>query len=226
LTTSGQLARLGILVLVFVSGCQWPWQAQSSSKPGPIVAAGKQRNTTLARQCNAEATRLLAAGQTEAALKQVRAALDADPLFGPAHNNLGTIYFRQRKYYDAAWEFQYAANLQPEKAAPRNNLGMVFEMVGRLDDAALAYEEARKLDPVSTEIAGNLARIRVRTHRDDEETRRLLAEIVAKDPRPEWVAWARERLAVVTGQLGASSQSSSAPAEEPLVHPRSPSTQP
>jgi hypothetical protein len=30
---------------------------------------------------------------------------------GPAHNNLGIVYYRQKKYYLAAWEFQYAAKL-------------------------------------------------------------------------------------------------------------------
>jgi hypothetical protein len=30
---------------------------------------------------------------------------------GPAHNNLGIVYYRRKKYYLAAWEFQYAARL-------------------------------------------------------------------------------------------------------------------
>jgi hypothetical protein len=32
---------------------------------------------------------------------------------GPAHNNLGIVYYRQKKYYLAAWEFQHAARLYP-----------------------------------------------------------------------------------------------------------------
>jgi hypothetical protein len=45
-------------------------------------------------------------------------------------------------------------------------------------------------------IAGNLARIYVRTNRKDDRTRQLLSDIVLKDTRPAWVAWAQERLAI------------------------------
>ncbi len=45
------------------------------------------------------------------------------------------------------------------------------------------------------ETIGNLARVYVRGNREDERTRQLLGDIVLKDQRPEWVTWAKERLA-------------------------------
>ena len=129
--------------------------------------------------------------------KAFQTALSADLFFGPAHNNLGTVYLRQQKYYLAAWEFQYAEQLMPHQAEPRNNLGLVYEAVGKLDDAANSYEQALDLEPENPRIAGNLARVYIRGNRTDDKTRKLLESIVMKDTRPDWIAWARERLALM-----------------------------
>jgi Flp pilus assembly protein TadD len=95
---------------------------------------------------------------------------------------------------DLATEFNYAAKLMPNKVEPKNNLGMVLESVGKLDQSAKNYEEAMALEPDNVVVAGNLARVYVRTNRRDEKTRELLTDVVTKDPRPEWVSWAKDRL--------------------------------
>ncbi len=69
---------------------------------------------------------------------------------------------RQKKLYLAAWEFQYASTLMPNRAEPRNNLGVVFESVGKLDDAAEWYEAALQIEPDTPEVISNLARVYVR----------------------------------------------------------------
>ena len=161
------------------------------------VAADPQRDTPKAQVHNASAAKLLACDELQEAEKELKAALKADLFFGPAHNNLGTVYYRQQKFYLAAWEFQYAAKLMPNKAEPRNNLGMVFEAVGKLDDATKSYEEAVALEPEATEIVGNLARAYVKNNRKDEKTKELLTKIVMKDDRPPWVTWAKEHLATL-----------------------------
>jgi len=179
-----------VLVLV-VAGC-------GPAAPRPeqdYKTVASDRDTEAARQHNLLAVEWIQKGNLGAAEGELKAALAADMLFGPAHNNLGTIYFRQRKYYLSAWEFQYAAKLMSDKAEPRNNLGLVFETVGRFEDAAKAYEEALQVEPQATEPAANLARLYVRTGRADERTRQLLTDVVMKDPRPAWAQWARERLA-------------------------------
>jgi len=56
---------------------------------------------------------------------------------------------------------------------------------------------ALELEPENPRIAGNLARTHVRRSRTDDKTRELLEAVVMKDCRPDWIAWARERLALM-----------------------------
>ena len=150
-----------------------------------------------AAEITAKAADLIKSNDLAAAEKELKAALTMDLFYGPAHNDLGIVYYRQEKYYEAAWEFQYAAKLMPGKAEPKNNLGMVYESVGRLDESAKWYDEALALGPDDTEVTGNLARVLVRSGHRDEKTKLLLSDIVMKDRRPEWVAWAREQLVFI-----------------------------
>jgi len=184
------LAVLGSVLVL--AGCQN--QGSGRFNEHPVSAEDVRRDTPQARKLNAEAVDLLKRGETGNAEKKLKAALDLDLFFGPAHNNLGIVYHRQERFYEAAWEFQYAAKLMPGKVEPKNNLGMVFEAVGKLDEAAKWYEEALAIEPDNEEITANLARVMVRAHRRSDRTRQLLNDILMKDRRPEWLAWAREQL--------------------------------
>jgi len=158
------------------------------------VGKDPRRDTDAARAKNAEALDAMARGNYDRAESLLKAALTADIMFGPAHNNLGKVYYRQEKRYLAAWEFEYAAKLMPHQAEPRNNLGLVFESAGRLDEAVNHYKEALALDPENPEVIGNTARARIRRGDDDAEVRDLLGKLVMRDTRQEWVEWARRRL--------------------------------
>ena len=173
-----------------------------SQQPSPYsdyrtAPADLKRDTEAARKRNAAAVGFLRDGKLDKAEKELKAALGADLFFGPAHNNLGIVYQRRGEYYLAAWEFQYAARLMARKAEPRNNLGLVYETVGRLDESAKWYDEAMGIDSENTEVAGNLARVLVKNGKDKERVRQLLDEIILKDPRPDWVAWAKEERAMM-----------------------------
>jgi len=179
---------------LFLTGCQT--QHGSESAMGyETLKDPPNRDTSLAREHNAAALQQMNDGNLDNAEKELKEALAADMFFGPAHNNLGTVYFRQKKFYLAAWEFQYAVKLMPGQVEPLNNLGLVFEKVGRLNDAEQWYDKALSLKPESPEVVGNLARIRIRSHHKDEKTLELLSRIVMKDSRPEWISWARQQLA-------------------------------
>jgi tetratricopeptide (TPR) repeat protein len=192
----------------------------------PVVATDYEthlkdphRNTDAAREANARAVKLIKDSKLDDAQKELKTALNEDLFFGPAHSNLGLVYLKQKKYYLSAWEFQYAAKLMPGKAEPLNNLGLVYETVGKLDDAAQTYEQALKIEPQTAEIEANLARVYVRTNHKDDRTRQLLADVIMKDQRCEWVSWAKDRLALM-------SVSSTMPATMPAIMPTGPSTQP
>jgi Tfp pilus assembly protein PilF len=190
------MPRAKILTLVFVLlavGCH----RTTLTGEYVTVAADPRRDTEVARERNGEAVGLMKREEFAEAEKVLKAALTADVFFGPAHNNLGTVYYRQKKFYLAAWEFQYAAKLMLHSPEPRNNLGLVFEAVGRLDEAAKWYDEALAIEPDNPELIGNLARTLVRSGYKDDRTRQVLSDLVMKDTRPDWVAWAREQLALI-----------------------------
>jgi len=128
--------------------------------------------------------------------KHLQQALATDVRFGPAHHSLGVLYFWQKKLYLAAWEFEYAARLMPDRFEPLNNLGLVYESAGKLDQAKMYYALAREKTQLNREVIGNLARVSSRTGRSVDEIRPLLEDVLATDTRPEWRRWARELLGV------------------------------
>jgi Tfp pilus assembly protein PilF len=193
-TTS--IAALALLLaapwLVVPTGCSQ--DDSKSNEPYTTVAADPRRDTETARKLTAEGTELLGAGEYEQAAAKLKSALEADLFYGPAHNNLGLAYYHQEKYYLAAWELQYAANLMPTQADPRNNLGLVFEAVGKLDEAADWYNKALALEPEAIEPLRHLARTRIRQDRLDAQTRQLLEKLVMKETDPAWRNWAESQL--------------------------------
>jgi tetratricopeptide (TPR) repeat protein len=126
--------------------------------------------------------------------KRLRDTLAADVRFGPAHHSLGIVYTWQKKLYLAAWEFDYAARLMPDRFEPLNNLGLVYESVGKYDQAKSYYLQACEKSPNNPDVIGNLARASFRSGQSVNEMRPLLEDVLAMDPRPEWRHWATELL--------------------------------
>ena len=173
----------------------------ASSRSGEAQEAGYQtvvpeprRNIEAAQRENFVGLSHLAEGNLDLAARAFRRALDADIEFGPAHNNLGKVYYLQEDYYQAAWEFECAAELMPRHAAARNNLGLVLEQAGELNQAVERYREALGLEPDRLEYQANLARALVRRGDRTGELRRLLQAVVEHDTRPAWLIWARAQL--------------------------------
>ena len=182
------LKRSFVMCAVLAGGLFLAAGCKSAPANDPKAAV---RDTDRARQLNERAYKLLNDGKHAEAEKVLREALAADMTFGPARNNLGLVYYQTGRWYEAAWEFEYAVRLMPFQPAPRNNLGMVLEDAGKLADAAQAYAKAREIEPDNPLYIGNLAKARVRRGDRDAETRALLEELLLKDPRPEWKEWAR-----------------------------------
>lgn len=159
------------------------------------VLAKRQANPDAARAKNTHALKALEFDDLEVAESLLKEALAADVGFGPAHNNLGKVYYEQGKLYLAAWEFEYAIKLMPHHPEPRNNLAMVLETVNRFDEAVSQYESALDLQPDNPELLGNLARAKLRRGDPPEEVKQLLMDLILKDTRPDWVEWARDELA-------------------------------
>ena len=128
-----------IAAILFVLGPGCTDSTKQSGSNYETVTADPHRDHEAAQRYHREALRLLDSGQVAEAEKALKRSLEADVRFGPAHNNLGQIYFEQGKLYLAAWEFQYAASLMPKQAEPLNNLGLVLEKGGQIDEAVDRY---------------------------------------------------------------------------------------
>jgi Flp pilus assembly protein TadD len=182
-------------VAFLLAGCAGA--SKPASPPGSgyqTVAAPPRRDSDNARALNTQAFDAIGKGDYTEAEKLLKRALEADILFGPAHNNLGKVYFHQHKLYLAAWEFQYANKLMPNQPEPLNNLGLVFEAAGNIEQAVTCYTKAMGDEPDNPQFIGNLARAEVRRGDTGAAVDDLLRKLIQRDTRPEWVNWARERL--------------------------------
>jgi len=188
---------LWLVVACASAGCLDSNAGQPSAAPYHTVRIEPLRDTEAAKQGNQEGLKHLAENDLTAAAQAFQRALAADVEFGPAHNNLGKVYYRQKKWHEAAWEFEYACKLLPKYAEPRNNLGMVLDATGDLTGAIDQYREAISLAD-NVQYNGNLASALIRRGDRTEEVRQLLQQLAAKDPRPEWQNWARRQLATFT----------------------------
>ncbi len=195
--TSRTVLSLVIATLALLGGCA----VKSSSGGNDTPLRGNVAvNTAQAKTDTDAAFDLIRQGKLDDAKRLLLGALAADPMYGPAHNDLGLVHFAQGRDYEAAWSFERAAKLMPKQGEPQNNIGLVYERAGRYADAEAAYRTALDLDSHNIEFIANLARVRVRQGLFDESTTKLLNEIASRDHRPEWVDWARSNLNRGVGQ--------------------------
>jgi Flp pilus assembly protein TadD len=184
-----------LLVIALLAGCRSSGAHQQSKPMYSTLPDAAHQDAGAANAKHIRALELIDAGQLDEAEPLLREVLSADVTFGPAHNNLGKLYFEQGKFYLAAWEFEYAIKLMPHQPEPRNNLGLVLEVTQQLDEAATYYQQALDLEPGNPEILGNLIRARLSRGDHPADLRHLLRELLQKDTRPQWQKWAQDQLA-------------------------------
>jgi tetratricopeptide (TPR) repeat protein len=103
-------------------------------------------------------------GRLDDASRYLEQALDGDPNFALAHNNLGVILGQTDRVDEAIHHLQEAIRLEPEtSAAAHFNLGGDLRRLGRLDEAMLHFQEATRGDPKTAARAhtdlGDIARL-------------------------------------------------------------------
>jgi len=144
---------------------------------------------------NSKGLKYLSQGKTGKAETHFLKAIDFDPAFAAAHNNLGNMLLSRRDLYQAAWEFQRASQLEPNSIEPLVNLGLIHDEADRLEEAVEFYEQSLKVNPRSPIALGNLVRARIKQDHDPTEIHSMLRDLVLFDTRREWVDWAQELLA-------------------------------
>ena len=146
------------------------------------------RDTTRAEALTREAADLLTI-EPEEAEALLREALTADLFHGPAHNNLGVLFLKEGKLYEAAHEFEWARKLLPGHPDPRVNLALVLETAGKVDDALAAYDAALEVYPGYLPAIMGAASLTLRTGRDDERMEEWLEEIAMRAEDEAWREW-------------------------------------
>jgi tetratricopeptide (TPR) repeat protein len=88
---------------------------------------------------------LLQQGRDDAAIAEFRAAIDTDPRFTPAYNNLGSALEGQGKLEEAAESYRRSLTEKPN-AATYQALAGVLRKLGRSDEAAAQLSKANALE--------------------------------------------------------------------------------
>jgi tetratricopeptide (TPR) repeat protein len=97
------------------------------------------------------------------ALAAFQAAVEVDPLFAAAHNNLGMSAIELGDRQLALQAFQRAVELKPEKADYAVNLVRTLMLLKRFDEALPLCEKAATLAPQDPEVRGLLVDLRRRS---------------------------------------------------------------
>jgi tetratricopeptide (TPR) repeat protein len=166
-----------------------------SATSGPYsVPSEVSRSTVEAEKLSREGADLAETDPVKAE-KILCEALSKDLFFGPAHNNLGVLYLKQQKLYEAANEFEWAKKLMPGHPDPRVNLAITLEMAGKVEDALAAYKTALEVYPEYLPAIEGLARLSTRLGKNEDKLQDWLGTIAMRAEEVAWKEWARARLA-------------------------------
>lgn len=121
-------------------------------------------------------------------------ALKADSYHGPAHNDVGVLYLRQSRLYEAANEFELARKLLPGSPEPRLNLGLTLEKAGLYERAFEAYDAALEVSPGHIRTIQAIARLTLRTGRKSDRLPGMLEDITLRGETEKWRSWAQEQM--------------------------------
>ncbi len=171
-----------LLLALVLAGC-------ATTPVGPYSPpTEEERDTTRAERLSREAADLIP-DDLEHAEQLLREALTADLFHGPAHNNLGVVFLKQEKLYEAAQEFEWAKKLMPGSPDPRVNLALVMEAAGKTDEALNGYASALEVRSEYLPAMQGMARLLVR-ERSDNRLGPMLDEIVLRSSDAAWRDWA------------------------------------
>ena len=94
----------------------WTRRSRSTARPS-------KSSPTTPRPTTTSATPSTTSGQLDEAIAEYRKALQIQPDYAEAHNNLGIALYDKRQLDEAIAEYRKALQIQPDYAMAHNNLG-------------------------------------------------------------------------------------------------------
>ena len=98
-------------------------------------------------------------GKLEKAEASFQKALEYNPDYTEAHNNLGTVLYDMGKTDEALICYQKALEQKPDYADAHSNLGNLLKLIGKPNDAVSCYLKALAINPDFAEAHGNLGAV-------------------------------------------------------------------
>ncbi len=122
----------------------------------------------------------LQTGGTQRGVELIARAIELNPNFAVAHNNLGNGLKDLRRYHDALASYDKAITLKPNYAEAHLNRGNVLRELKRFDEALASYERAITLKPDYTVAFNNRGSTLRKLKRFDEALASFDKAIVLK----------------------------------------------
>lgn len=109
------------------------------------LAAIKKQDTAVLH--NKAGISLLLLRRDSEARKEFQAAIKDDKKYPEAYNNLGALYYNERKFGSAIKEYKRAIKLSDDNASFHSNLGTAYFSEKNFDRATQEYQRAMAIDP-------------------------------------------------------------------------------
>lgn len=135
---------------------------------------------------NVEAMRLRAVvymekGYLPIADEFLQQALLLEPKRPSIYNNLGSLYYSQKKVAKAIQHFEIALSIDPNFSQAANNLGNVWQEIGETEKAIIAFEQALASNPELAAAWNNLGNTLSRCNRS-VDAEKLFLKAIELDP--------------------------------------------
>jgi len=135
-------------------------------------------------------------GESDAAIREFKRALELQLDYADAHNNLGLYYGQKGEYRKAIVELKKALALKPDYVPAHNNLGMCYHGLGLFQEAISHYKKGLAIQPNDAEIHNNLGDSYLAIGRIDEAAHEY-KRAIGIDPR---FIKAHENLGILYGK--------------------------
>jgi tetratricopeptide (TPR) repeat protein len=94
-------------------------------------------------------------------MEHYQKALEIQPQYAEAHNNLGNVLRQKGRVDEAIIQYQKAVEIEPDFAMAHYNLGMVLAQKGLADEAIAQFKETLRFKPDDTNAKEWLRRLGV-----------------------------------------------------------------